>query len=141
MGRCPLVALPQGLSLSILALCKADLHYIIRFPVSKYRSHGFQQSAPSSFCYCRAAGMPGGSAARNTSEQHPFHLHGHHFWVLGSGVGTYNSSVQASLNLVNPIYRDTEIVPEGGWTVIRFVVSWLVLQVHRHKCLECICSF
>lgn len=67
--------------------------------------------------------MPGGPAARNTTEQHPFHLHGHHFWVLGSGSGPYNSSVEATLNLVNPMYRDTQTLPEGGWTVIRFVVS------------------
>ncbi|DBA96798.1 TPA: hypothetical protein ACH3X3_012965 [Trebouxia sp. C0006] len=70
-----------------------------------------------------AAGMPGGPAARNTTEQHPFHLHGHHFWVLGSGFGPYNSSVEATLNLVNPMYRDTQILPEGGWTVIRFVAD------------------
>ncbi len=77
----------------------------------------------SETCCHRAAGMPGGPAARNTTEQHPFHLHGHHFWVLGSGFGPYNSSVEATLNLVNPMYRDTQILPEGGWTVIRFVVS------------------
>jgi L-ascorbate oxidase len=77
----------------------------------------------SDLCCNRAAGRPGGPAARNTTEQHPFHLHGHHFWVLGSGVGPYNSSVDATLNLVNPMYRDTQTVPEGGWTVIRFVVS------------------
>ena len=79
--------------------------------------------------------MPGGPAARNTTEQHPFHLHGHHFWVLGSGFGPYNSSVEATLNLVNPMYRDTQIVPQGGWTVIRFVVSSPGHHVCQHSLL------
>ena len=90
----------------------------MEFSVLFWVTHGV-----SELCCYRAAGRPGGLAARNTTEQHPFHLHGHHFWVLGSGVGPYNGSVEATLNVVNPMYRDTQIVPQSGWTVIRFVVS------------------
>ncbi len=79
---------------------------------------------------CRAEGGPGGSDPRNSSEQHPFHLHGHHFWVLASGDGPYNSSVEAMYNLVNPMYRDTQIVPKGGWSVIRFVVRPCIVLVY-----------
>ncbi|KAF0358077.1 multicopper oxidase [Gigaspora margarita] len=52
--------------------------------------------------------------------EHPFHLHGHVFWCLGSGEdGTqpdYNS-----LNTKDPIQRDTATIPAGGWAILRFV--------------------
>ena len=82
-------------------------------------------------CECRARGKPGGPLDRNSTEQHPFHLHGHHFWVLGSGDGPYNTTAASTFNLVNPMFRDTQTVPKGGWAVLRFVV--------RHVTL-CICS-
>ena len=91
-------------------------------PLLLFSFLSFQEACQSAH-FCRAEGRPGGSAARNGTEQHPFHLHGHHFWVLGSGIGPYNSSVQSTLNLVNPIYRDTQIVYKNGWAVLRFVVS------------------
>lgn len=68
---------------------------------------------------------PSGST-RTAEEQHPFHLHGHHFWVLGSGSGFFNplNATQASsLNLVNPILRDTATLPVNGYLVIRFVAN------------------
>lgn len=80
---------------------------------------------------CRAAGRPGGSAARNSTEQHPFHLHGHHFWVLGSGDGPYNTTAASTFNLVNPMFRDTQTVSKGGWAVIRFVVRHVTLCMYR----------
>lgn len=64
--------------------------------------------------------VPAG-ANRTAQEQHPFHLHGHHFWVVGSGLGIYNAKANASsLNTVNPPLRDTATLPQGGWVVIRF---------------------
>lgn len=55
---------------------------------------------------------------------HPMHLHGHKFWILGSGEGDFPySSVQdvpSSLaNLDDPPYRDTVELPASGWAVIR----------------------
>lgn len=55
---------------------------------------------------------------------HPMHLHGHKFWVLGSGKGAfpYSSVTDAPLSLINlqdPSYRDTTDLPSSGWTVIR----------------------
>ncbi|UZO16266.1 uncharacterized protein OCT59_007655 [Rhizophagus irregularis] len=56
----------------------------------------------------------------NTDEgDHPFHMHGHQFWVLGFGNGTHVD--KKSLNTVNPIKRDTSTIPASGWTVLRFV--------------------
>lgn len=52
---------------------------------------------------------------------HPVHLHGHHFWVMGmgkEGQGNYNSTKhQLSYNGYR---RDTVIVKENSWLVIRF---------------------
>lgn len=57
---------------------------------------------------------------------HPMHLHGHKFWVLGSGTGQFNDSAYSSLssselNLINPPVRDTVHLPQSGWTLIRYV--------------------
>ena len=51
-------------------------------------------------------------------------MHGHHFWVLGYGLGIYNDSTNSSgLNLHNPAFRDSFTIFKNGWTVIRFKVS------------------
>ncbi|KAG9650909.1 hypothetical protein KCU64_g8903, partial [Aureobasidium melanogenum] len=59
---------------------------------------------------------------------HPMHLHGHKFWVLGSGVGSFPfASVQDAppslINLRDPPYRDTTSLPSQGWAVIRYVTD------------------
>lgn len=53
------------------------------------------------------------------TENHPIHLHGFSFYILGSGFGNFNSTT-ATLNLHDPPYRNTVGVPVGGWAVIRF---------------------
>ncbi|KAI8593635.1 Cupredoxin [Geranomyces variabilis] len=76
-------------------------------------------------------------------EEHPFHLHGHSFWDLGGGNGTWHSGIKADVK--NSILRDTVTVypyrsayfqtplPAGtscGWRRIRFVAdnpgAWLL---------------
>ncbi|CAI2169372.1 10226_t:CDS:2 [Funneliformis geosporum] len=52
---------------------------------------------------------------------HPFHMHGHKFFVLGIGNGT--EVVESELNYKNPIVRDTVTSPSESWTVIRFVAD------------------
>ncbi|EKM52892.1 uncharacterized protein PHACADRAFT_261563 [Phanerochaete carnosa HHB-10118-sp] len=51
---------------------------------------------------------------------HPFHLHGHTPFVMGFDTGTFNGT---GLNTVNPIYRDSYIVPPAGWLLLRFVTD------------------
>lgn len=62
------------------------------------------------------------------SVPHPIHLHGHDFFVLAQGSGTYNSSV--SLALDNPLRRDTAMLPGSGYLVIAFKTdnpgAWLM---------------
>ncbi|KAF8979466.1 hypothetical protein BGZ46_005413 [Entomortierella lignicola] len=51
---------------------------------------------------------------------HPFHFHGHNFYVLGYGQGNYLPG-KSTIELVNPLRRDTSTIPGFGWTLIRFV--------------------
>ncbi|XP_057807075.1 L-ascorbate oxidase [Salvia miltiorrhiza] len=55
----------------------------------------------------------------SNSETHPWHLHGHDFWVLGYGMGKYNGTT-GKLNLVDPIMKNTVAVHPFGWTALRF---------------------
>lgn len=60
----------------------------------------------------------------NNSEIHPWHLHGHDFWVLGYGRGLYNSERDAAtFNLVDPPVRNTAAVFPYGWVALRFVAD------------------
>ncbi|KAL5974685.1 Laccase-3 [Asimina triloba] len=73
-----------------------------------------------------------------TPENHPMHLHGYHFYVLAEGFGNFNPQTDTQkFNLVDPPMRNTVGVPQGGWSVIRFVADnpgvWLMhchLDVH-----------
>ncbi|GLJ19496.1 hypothetical protein SUGI_0352120 [Cryptomeria japonica] len=56
-----------------------------------------------------------------STENHPFHLHGFNFFVVGSGIGNYNPNKDpANFNLVDPPERNTVDVPKGGWVAFRF---------------------
>ncbi|KAK9450187.1 Cupredoxin [Limtongia smithiae] len=66
----------------------------------------------------------------NSDEgEHPFHLHGHDFWVLRTyeekhaGIGKWFPQYAAEYNLDNPIRRDTVTVPRLGHVVIRFIAD------------------
>ncbi|OAE31495.1 hypothetical protein AXG93_1670s1130 [Marchantia polymorpha subsp. ruderalis] len=64
------------------------------------------------------------SLTANVSEVHPWHLHGHDFWILGYGDGVFNASKDyASLNYYNPPLRNTAPLFPFGWTVLRFVTD------------------
>ena len=55
------------------------------------------------------------------SINHPMHLHGHDFYVLGNGTGTFDKTADpANLLYDNPTRRDTTMLPAGGWVVIAF---------------------
>jgi FtsP/CotA-like multicopper oxidase with cupredoxin domain len=52
---------------------------------------------------------------------HPFHLHGHQFWVMASdSTGYFNWSTYKDLNTTNPMRRDTLTIDAYGWALIRF---------------------
>lgn len=67
---------------------------------------------------------------------HPYHLHGYKFWVLAQGHGypprkslddpmdlDNLSPLYDSLDLSNPLRRDTASVEAFGWALIRFVAD------------------
>eukprot|EP00258_Populus_trichocarpa_P026551 XP_024442570.1 laccase-1 [Populus trichocarpa] len=54
------------------------------------------------------------------SENHPIHVHGHNFFIVGSGLGNFNEARDRKrYNLVDPPERNTVAVPSGGWAAIR----------------------
>ncbi|KAJ4761517.1 Laccase [Rhynchospora pubera] len=54
-------------------------------------------------------------------ENHPMHLHGHSFFVVGTGFGVFDKEKDPlSYNLVDPPYENTIGVPKNGWVAIRF---------------------
>lgn len=55
------------------------------------------------------------------AENHPIHLHGYNFYVVGSGFGNFNSTTDPkNYNLVDPPELNTVDVPTNGWAAIRF---------------------
>ncbi|KAJ4850286.1 hypothetical protein Tsubulata_019913 [Turnera subulata] len=59
-----------------------------------------------------------------TPENHPIHLHGYDFYIVGQGFGNFNPRTDpANFNLVDPPLRNTVAVPVNGWAVIRFVAD------------------
>lgn len=91
-------------------------------------------------------------ACYGVCEVHSWHMHGTHFWVLGSFRGEWIGSAEqiAALNLVDPPYRDTVMnIPEGnnnapnvedggcGYLVIRLVLnSPGVWPFHCHHAVD-----
>ncbi|KAL0751033.1 hypothetical protein Bca101_033036 [Brassica carinata] len=60
----------------------------------------------------------------NASEIHPWHLHGHDFWVLGYGEGKFRPGIdEKTYNLNNPPLRNTVPLYPYGWTALRFVTD------------------
>ncbi|KAL2633976.1 hypothetical protein R1flu_005455 [Riccia fluitans] len=54
-------------------------------------------------------------------QNHPFHLHGNSFWILGRGMGNYDPNTSpATLNYFDPPFRFTVDVPSRGWVAIRW---------------------
>ncbi|CAF4118569.1 unnamed protein product, partial [Adineta steineri] len=51
--------------------------------------------------------------------EHPFHLHGHNFWIVSTSVYPEAETLYAG----DYIQRDTVSVPAGGWAKIRFVAD------------------
>lgn len=56
---------------------------------------------------------------------HPFHLHGHEFWVMAQSpvpatTGYFPWETYDSLNTTNPLRRDTLTIGPFGWALLRF---------------------
>ncbi|CAO2167352.1 unnamed protein product [Urochloa humidicola] len=64
------------------------------------------------------------AALNSRSETHPWHLHGHDFWVLGYGEGKFEPERDtAGFNLMDPVMKNTVALHPLGWTAVRFVAD------------------
>ncbi|KAG2622618.1 laccase-23-like [Panicum virgatum] len=105
-------------------------------------SRALWQPAPGTKVYRLRYGAAVQVVLQGTSilagENHPIHLHGYDFYILGEGFGNFNAARDTGrLNLEDPPMRNTVGVPVNGWAVIRFVADnpgvWLMhchLDVH-----------
>ncbi|VVB13786.1 unnamed protein product [Arabis nemorensis] len=72
------------------------------------------------------------------SDNHPIHLHGYSFFVVGSGFGNFDRQKDPlRYNLVDPPEETTVGVPRNGWTAVRFIANnpgvWLLhCHIERH---------
>lgn len=59
---------------------------------------------------------------------HPFHLHGHDFWILAAETGIFDGNT-SSFKTANPPRRDTTTLPGNGYLAIAFMLdnpgAWL----------------
>ncbi|XP_049355553.1 LOW QUALITY PROTEIN: laccase-15-like [Solanum verrucosum] len=56
-----------------------------------------------------------------TGLDHPMHLHGYNFYVVGWGLGNFDEKYDPkNYNLVDPPRRNNVAVPKNGWIAIRF---------------------
>ena len=87
-------------------------------------------------------------ATNGVCESHPFHLHGHKFWIHSQGTGMYDASLNTSPTSNSPILRDTltlyassysnlalnrseaNYLKPCGWVKLRFIADnpglWLL---------------
>lgn len=77
-----------------------------------------------------------GETSGDNNFNHPFHLHGHNFWVLETGLLPANPSQREpfvnqlglrmrrdDINLQAKAMRDTITVPARGYTLLRFIAD------------------
>ncbi|KAF8025059.1 hypothetical protein BT93_F2035 [Corymbia citriodora subsp. variegata] len=58
------------------------------------------------------------------SVNHPMHMHGHSFYIVGIGHGNFdNETDPKTYNLVDPPHVNTFSVPKNGWLAIRFTAN------------------
>ncbi|XP_062009175.1 putative laccase-9 [Rosa rugosa] len=65
-----------------------------------------------------------GTDVEGAAVNHPMHVHGLSFYVLGFGFGNYFAERDSkTFNLIDPPYVATFITPKNGWVALRFVAN------------------
>ncbi|KAF9661694.1 hypothetical protein SADUNF_Sadunf19G0095200 [Salix dunnii] len=70
---------------------------------------------------------------------HPIHLHGFSFYLVGTGKGNFNNVTDPkSYNLIDPPEINTVALPKSGWAAIRFIADnpgvWFIhCHLERHS--------
>jgi len=128
------VVVPGGDSITVWALNTSSIDVSWEHPTLSYIMNGtanypkafsvLPTVATGSWNYWliqQASGMP--------PVPHPIHLHGHDFFVIGQGSGTFSAS-SATLNWQTPPRRDTATVPSQGWLALAYLSNnpgaWLM---------------
>ncbi|GBB94131.1 hypothetical protein RclHR1_00230009 [Rhizophagus clarus] len=75
----------------------------------------------NAFVYDTENGAVEISLVNENIAPHPFHLHGHNFFVMGHGDG--NTPDPSQFNLVDPAVRDTVTVLGNSWTTLRYYID------------------
>lgn len=85
---------------------------------------------------------PALSIVGKSNSPHPFHLHGHKFWVIKDMPGpsstfTYDTVADAQndgmeFSLDNPPFRDGFDVQNDGYTIIRYIAGIGANMLHCH---------
>ncbi|KAF1984792.1 multicopper oxidase [Aulographum hederae CBS 113979] len=62
---------------------------------------------------------------------HPIHVHGHDFWIIGTGTSAATIPTgPGGLDFTNPMRRDVATLPAGGWLLLAFPTdnpgAWLM---------------
>ena len=77
----------------------------------------------------------------DASEDHPVHLHGYTFYVIGLGHGNFdNATDPKGYNLVDPPKMNIVSVPKKGWAALRFKSNNPAMSIllHARYCTFCI---
>ncbi|KAJ1555735.1 hypothetical protein HK405_013896 [Cladochytrium tenue] len=65
----------------------------------------------------------------SNAVDHPMHIHGHDFWVLARGTGTFSGSLSTYAGTNTP-RRDVVMLPASGYLVVAFPIdnpgAWLI---------------
>jgi hypothetical protein len=128
---------PQPVPLLSLPRNEWDEHQLVPWiPHPSASAHNGSESSSSPWVDLIINNLDDGS--------HPFHLHGHSFYVLAThksdfGWGSYfpssdaGSAVIPDFNLENPLRKDTVMVPRRGFAVLRFQARNMgVWMLHCH---------
>lgn len=63
-------------------------------------------------------------ALNGVAEFHPWHMHGHSFWMVGRGEGVFDGDTDPTeYNLEDPVLRDTVTLWPLGWSALRMVAN------------------
>ncbi|RHZ78265.1 hypothetical protein Glove_166g203 [Diversispora epigaea] len=93
----------------------------INFPTLDkiFKGKSFNEPSANAYVFDKAGEVVDIYFINTSIGEHPFHIHGFQFWVLGTGNGTKVD--EDDLNTHNPIKRDTATIPALGWIAIRFI--------------------
>nr|GMC69345.1 laccase-17-like [Ipomoea batatas] len=125
-------ALPSTALLQAYFSGKSNGVYATDFPVNPPNPFNYTGTAPNNTAVgnaTRLVVLPFNASVevvlQDTSilgaENHPLHLHGFNFFVVGEGFGNFDPNKDpAGFNLNDPVERNTVGVPAGGWVALRF---------------------